>query len=196
VSTIAEPERYRAYWHAHWSRVAPGDPARAAGRITYGTEEVAAVSEDAIRELELCGDDVFLDLGCARGLMREYLEPKVRRYFGLDYIPAMRPAVIGLAQRLPFRDATFDKVLMAGVLVCIHPEDYRQIFGEIRRVTKPIGRAMIASNPFEFSSEMAHVFSFESLSALARECGWTEARQTPISPLVEQVHGYFDMVIQ
>jgi SAM-dependent methyltransferase len=107
--------------------------------------------------------EVVLDLGCGEGrhAITAYLKEQVR-VIGLDLsVKDLKTAgsrfadfrdegdatrsvsfTCGSGLKLPFKDATFDKVVCAEVLEQI--PDYRQVLDEIRRVIKPGGRLAVS----------------------------------------------------
>lgn len=192
----------RDYWRGVWSdRVVGSTPQQAAGRSDYGKQETEAVSEDAAKALDLCRHDTLLDVGCSKRLIGSRLAPKVRKYVGLDYVLGFRPDVVGDAAAIPFRDASFDKALCAGVLLCIHPDLHGRVLSELRRVVKPGGIAFVASNPRSYDYPDNHAslvacFEEETLMILAGKNGWESARLRPISTVLPQHRSYFDMVLQ
>jgi SAM-dependent methyltransferase len=192
MSTAAE---FRAYWKDEWSsRVGDSQP-RASGRETYGRTETMALVTDAIVALDLKREDALLDIGCAKGLMGDWLRPLVRQYVGLDYIQAFKPRVVADATALPFKNASFDKVLLAGVLMCIPPVEHRSVLTEMRRVIKPSGRGFVAGNPDVYQHDLVAKFDEYELECLAYECGWSDVMITDIDPKLPQAKAYFDMVV-
>ncbi len=118
----------------------------------------------AVKLAELQSTDVVLNVGCFDGaLERHYLRGKVRDYRGVD----MNAQAVQLANRgesvptengeprfkfapaekLPFSDATFDKVFCLDTLE--HVEDETQALREIARVLKP-GGTLVLSVPHDF----------------------------------------------
>lgn len=107
-------------------------------------------------------DAALLDVGVGGGRTTLHLAPRVRRYVGLDYAPAMIAAaserfstsgyefVVGDARSLPFPDSEFDVVLFshngidyvdhAGRLVALR---------EIRRVLWPGGLFIFSTHNLE-----------------------------------------------
>ena len=53
--------------------------------------------------------------------------------------------VQGDARQLPFKDASFDAVIMIAVIHHIHPREHNQPLFEIQRVLKPGGKALITN---------------------------------------------------
>ena len=192
---MSESALCQAFWREHWIERISAQPSVASGRESYGDEETEILVADAIKALALHHSDSLLDIGCAKGLMGRYLQ-RVSRYVGMDYIKGFRPLVVGDAIRLPFRDATFDKTLLSGVLVCIPREWHWNVLSEMRRVTKPGGRGFVSGNLREYVHRFAHVFDAGELARVARECGWARAWVTQIDPRLEQARDYFDMVVE
>jgi len=189
------PEAYAAYWRNHWTALSTAEVNAASGRICYGSEETEALCQDAIKALDLRLTDLLLDIGCAKGLMKDHLVRHVAAYIGLDYIAAFNPGIVGDALELPFRNCSFDKVLLSGVLVCIPPEWHHRTLAEIHRVTRFGGRAFVSHNPCQRIHDMACVFDRQELMQLARRCGWASTKIVPINPILEQASCYFDMVL-
>lgn len=189
------PRDYAQWWRAHWEALADAQAEAASGRVSYSPEETDILVGDAVKGLGLEGKDALLDIGCAKGLMRRGLAFHCQAYVGLDYVEAFGPDVVGDARRLPFRDHTFDKVLLSGVLVCIPPEWHGEVLDEMYRVTRHGGRAFVSHNPHTFVHEMAHVFHPGALCRQAELHRWARARITSIDPRLEQAPYYFDMVL-
>lgn len=108
--------------------------------------------------LELMGDVAgcrALDLGCGTGRYARLLIRRGTRVVGMDLSMAMlsraRSAtgadaarwLQGQVERLPFVDAAFEMVVSG--LVVDHVENLRAFFGEVRRVLRPGGRAIITA---------------------------------------------------
>ena len=193
--TISTATAYRSYWHDLWVNRVEESPEYAAGRQTYGEAEIAAAVADAVSALSLCREDSLLDIGCSKGLIGDGLRRHVRRYVGLDYIVGFRPAVVGDAVALPFGDGSFDKVMLAGVLCCMPPDENAAVLREMRRVVRPGGRGFVSCNPFTFVHHLATIYDRGELMDLARRCGWRRAWIADINPLLDQAQYYFDMVV-
>jgi ubiquinone/menaquinone biosynthesis C-methylase UbiE/uncharacterized protein YbaR (Trm112 family) len=125
--------------------------------------EIIGVSpEDArpeyLRHLELIPKATVLDVGAGTGAELEYVWSKIRdaRMFGLDLsvemlrqcqrkmrkINAHAELFLGFAERLPFRDDTFDVVFHTGAINEF--TDQRAAIREFVRVAKPGTRIVIA----------------------------------------------------
>lgn len=83
----------------------------------------------------------LLDSGCGNKPYEPWYAPLVTEAVSLDAAPAEGISVVGFADRLPFRDATFDTVLCTEVLE--HVEDAERAAAEMFRVTKPGGHVLV-----------------------------------------------------
>lgn len=97
----------------------------------------------------LCAGSDVLEVGCGTGLILKRVAPVARRAVGLDISPNMLErarergleTVEGTATHLPFDDSSFDLVYSFKVLA--HVEDIQKALGEISRVLRPGGVAML-----------------------------------------------------
>lgn len=107
------------------------------------------------------GDEQVLDVGCGNGFYYPKLKqhhPNIQ-YFGLDLFEQMlhsHPSPANLmqadAQKLPFADHTFDRVMANHVLFLV--PDVESAIKEIRRVLKPSGIVIAATNSTSNMPEM------------------------------------------
>jgi len=127
-----------------------------------------------------------LDIGCADGWARASLDENCI-YTGLDFpatvkgLYGTRPDVFADGALLPFRDDTFDTVLLLEVLEHVaHPA---QVLAEIHRVLKP-GGVLLMSMPFLYPLHDApHDYQRFTAPGLSRSLGdaglqveWVEPR--------------------
>lgn len=92
-------------------------------------------------------DGLVLDLGCHDG----YLAPRIRNYFGLDIaLPALKrvkkPRVWGDANRIPFKNGSFDFILCLEVLE--HVYNRVKVLKECGRVLRDDGK-LVLSVPYD-----------------------------------------------
>jgi SAM-dependent methyltransferase len=123
-----------------------------------GEAEYEDESDDAARELasrfarfaDVHG--LVLDVGSGIGGKPDYLEEREGRTFvGLDPLLGRAESdfdfVQGVAERLPFADATFDAVIAATMLD--HVPDPGRVLAEVRRVLRPGARVAVWSGVVE-----------------------------------------------
>jgi SAM-dependent methyltransferase len=90
-------------------------------------------------------EGLILDIGCGPQALPTYAEGTTGRFVGIDPLPGVQPRPFAFAQAiaeyLPFRDATFDRVLFAtSIDHLLLPE---VALAETRRVTKSGGLVSI-----------------------------------------------------
>jgi len=127
---------------------------------------------------ELSGHEIVADIGCGNG---RYLAELARRghagrVAGADLSPGMLHAarrgapdsglVVADATALPFRDAAIDLTLAMHMLYHV-PEPERAV-REVRRITRPGGRLIVALNGEDHLREMRDVIA-AALVSLGRE---------------------------
>ncbi len=101
-----------------------------------------------------------LDVGCGRGEVLRHCARAGAAAYGIDYARAAvllsRQAVAageaaGVyqadARRLPFPDATFDRVLLFDIVEHLYPWELDQAIREARRVLRPDGRLVVHTAP-------------------------------------------------
>jgi len=98
-----------------------------------------------IKEIELSGDDIVLDLGGGKGILSEMLSKDVRKVIVLDIsrkkLESARrrelEVILGDISNMPVKDNIIDKAFCINVLH--HIEDLRSTIREIKRVLKSGG---------------------------------------------------------
>lgn len=135
-------------------------------RVRHETHERYTVPkknfvEWAINCLNWRGDEKVLDVGCGPGLYYSNLRethPHIN-YVGVDLMPAMlanhpssKSVTVGNILNLPFADAQFDVVMANHMLY--HVENVEHALQELRRVLKPEGMLMIATNSLNTMPEL------------------------------------------
>jgi demethylmenaquinone methyltransferase/2-methoxy-6-polyprenyl-1,4-benzoquinol methylase len=148
--------------------------------------------DEAIGWLDLETDDKVLDIGCGTGFATEGLLNEVETVYGLDqsihqlekaYAKFGRKGPVkfhrGDAERLPFKDDTFDAVWSSGSIeYWPNPVDAIE---ECRRVTKPGGKVLIVgpdypnSTVFQKMADAIMLFYDEDeADRMFREAGFEE----------------------
>jgi SAM-dependent methyltransferase len=123
-----------------YERARPDYPAEAVDRL--------------IQELEMTRAATVLDLAAGTGKLATALVPTGARLVGVEPVEPMRTrcqaalgdagwVVGGVAEAIPFRDGTFDAVVVAQAF---HWFDGPAALGEIHRVLKPAGRLGLLFN--------------------------------------------------
>lgn len=132
---------------------------------------------------ELGQAGTVLEVGCGSGMGLPYLEARARLVIGGDYTMALLTEarrhlpdanlVRMDAQRLPFRDQSFDAVLMLEMIYYL--ADQQAALSECRRVLKPGGKVVVclpnrdrpAFNPSPFSTRYPNLRELTALVAAA-----------------------------
>lgn len=157
------PEEYKAQTRSNWTKAPCGSDTSAA---PFGSAEFFTEVErfryathpwilEEIDKLDVRGKSV-LEVGFGMGTDHVALHRRGARAFGIDLTPRcarttrarleqerLEPRLVnGDAERLPFRDGSFDVVYSLGVIH--HSPDTARIVDEIHRVLKPGGRCWLA----------------------------------------------------
>ena len=145
----------------------------------YSQGHTERILDNAVQALCLSPRVQVLDVGCGAGGWHPRIAAAGATIVGVDLMPGMiREAQVlgasleptpvfaqGDAQALPFGDATFDRVVCAGVLY--HVPDVEQALGEMRRVLRPGGRAVVSTNG---AYAMRRIYELHACAA--REVGY------------------------
>jgi ubiquinone/menaquinone biosynthesis C-methylase UbiE len=128
---------------------------------------------------ELQGDESVLEVGCGNGGYLGALHQRNHRGLvcGLDIAPGMLPAarerapdtslMIGDAARVPFVNDSFDCVLAMHMLY--HVPDRPAAIGELRRVLRGSGTALVLTNGLQHLAELDDLVAAATLEVLGRE---------------------------
>ncbi|GAB1421229.1 hypothetical protein MASR2M15_13800 [Anaerolineales bacterium] len=119
-----------------------------------------------VDQIHLSGTELVLDIGCGRGTYHDILRnifPHIR-YVGLDYSLGMLKShqynngrlVQSDAPKLPFADHSFD-VVMANHMI-YHLNDIESALEEFKRVLKPDGILVCATNSIHTTQELQILF--------------------------------------
>jgi demethylmenaquinone methyltransferase/2-methoxy-6-polyprenyl-1,4-benzoquinol methylase len=156
---------------------------------------------EALELLDFEPDDRVLDIGCGTGFATEGLLGHVDHVYGLDQSPHQLEKAyakfgkrdgpvtfhLGDAERLPFRDDTFDVVWSSGSIeYWPNPVDALR---ECRRVAKPGGQVLVVgpnypnSSVFQRLADAIMLFYDESeADRMFRDAGFTEFEHHTMGP--------------
>jgi ubiquinone/menaquinone biosynthesis C-methylase UbiE len=106
-----------------------------------------------------------LDIGCGNG--KNMLYRRDLNMTGLEYSEALCEICInrglnvvqGDALSLPFKDNTFDAIIMIAVIHHIQPDEHYKVLNEIQRVLKPGGQALITNWAVEQPPDSRRTFT-------------------------------------
>ena len=167
-------------------------PAGRRAREVYGAEDVHDFARRAILDaLALEPEDRLLDVGCGGGLLLRDALGSGATVTGLDHSDDMvrlarerapgADVVVGSAERLPFKDASFTAIAMS--IVFFFLPDPIAVLRECRRVLAPGGRlALYTTSPAlrgtpaapEPLASRGHFYEDRELVELARQAGLSE----------------------
>jgi ubiquinone/menaquinone biosynthesis C-methylase UbiE len=114
---------------------------------------------------ELPPYSTVLDIGCGNG--KNMLYRQDLNMTGLEYSEALcnicinrgLKVVQGDARSLPFKDNTFDAIIMIAVIHHIPPDEHYKVLKEIARVLKPQGQALITNWAVEQPQDSRRTFT-------------------------------------
>jgi SAM-dependent methyltransferase len=129
----------------------------ALGDYPAAAEQIASAGRAAVESAQVGAEDEVLDVACGAGNATIPAAKTGAKVTGLDLTPELLEAgrslaaeagveiewVEGDAERLPFDDARFDKVI--SVFGCMFAPDQRAAAAEIARVLRPGGRIAICA---------------------------------------------------
>jgi SAM-dependent methyltransferase len=180
--------------------------ARIAAQATSTGLDARQVAFDAVAEID---PSLILEVGPGRGELSERMARELHaRVIGVDQSERMVAltqargveAVVGDVQNLPFRDGIFDCAVAAWMLY--HVPDLDRALLEVRRVVRPGGRFVAATNSEHTLRELWDLVGFSPGYTFSAENGeWPllrhftlverrEVRGTTIFPDWEAAHRY------
>lgn len=219
-------------WLEFWDdKAGTGNDFQTSGRGLMDVAGYLYTVAEVVRLLDLQQSESLADIGCGPGLITLSLAPWLSEIHAFDISPALaRRAAenlsgvsnvcveVGSLTAIPLGDARVDKLLAYSVLQYLAGEDaVVAALGEVGRVLKPGGKALLAANP-----DPARRFRYEEIvrarggQAAARELSllddlvWLtaeryvelattqglKARVEPISMRIWQHFYMFDLVLE
>ena len=156
--------------------------------------------DQALEMLDIAEDDRVLDVGCGTGFATEGLLEHTENVHGLDQsVHQMEKAwdklgkrdpvsfYRGDAERLPFKDDTFDVVWSSGSIE--YWPDPVVALRDMRRVVKPGGQVLVVGPNYPKSSVMQKVadaimlfYDAEEADRMFREAGYTDIHHYEMGP--------------
>lgn len=111
------------------------------------------IKENINEIIKLSKNKKLIDIGCGSMPYRKKIEPKVKKYIGVDhprisklYNPTILPEIYAdITKKIPVKDSEFDIAIMLEVLEYL--EKPEKTFFEIKRILKKQG-ILILSTPF------------------------------------------------
>lgn len=141
------------------------------------------------------GDERILDVGSGPGTYYGFLQQQAphTEYFAVDFLPSMienhpykSHLTIGDAQYLPYDEDRFDVVMANHMLY--HVEDVDKAISEFRRVLKPDGVLMVATNSLNSMQEL-QVLMRRAIVLLTRTSASQVRAPSPASDLFALENG-------
>jgi cyclopropane fatty-acyl-phospholipid synthase-like methyltransferase len=137
------------------------DPVAQSGRGNqFDAVEFIYVAKQTLELLDVQPEHEVLDVGCANGLLDILLSACCRNVLAIEPVEELvelarknladcpnTRADVGHGAEVPAEDASFDRVLVWGMVQLIGPEEVKNMFAELNRVTRPGGRILIGSIP-------------------------------------------------
>jgi SAM-dependent methyltransferase len=120
----------------------------------YGAAVLKPALALALKRADARPGMTALDMGCGRGELLRHLKEAGVEAVGADYAPAAlglakktseAPVLRADARKLPFRDASFDRIFFVGVVDHLPDPDLGAAFREFRRVLRPDGFVLLSS---------------------------------------------------
>lgn len=147
-----------------------------------------------------------LDVGCGRGEILRHAARLGADAIGIDYaevavrmsqqvieplegvVPGKTAVLLADAKRLPFNDASFDRVLMFDVVEHLHPWELDQALAEVSRVLKPDGSFIVHTAPNVWYDRYAYPVVRRFRSLLGQGASYPKNPRNFLVSVNEHVH--------
>jgi SAM-dependent methyltransferase len=118
----------------------------------------------------ICENRDVVDIGCGVGWTRPIVEASGGHWVGIEPFKGGAHTVTAKSEHLPFRNASFDLVIMNAVLE--HLQEVEESFAEVARILRPGGQFVGYAAFMECFHEISyHHLSFRGLEYLASKHG-------------------------
>ena len=147
----------------------------------------------ALRRARAHAHGELLDVGCGSRPFEPLFQGRVSRYWGVDlsrspYLGDRAPDAFAQAERLPFRDASFDTVL--GLSMTTYFPEPERLVAELARVTRPGGTLLLEFTQMAPLHDEPHDyfrFTRYGAAALLERAGFEPVEFIPIGGLWARV---------
>lgn len=144
-------EKSQQAWQQFWNRTGASSDLLAAIDFPDVSAETYGTTCTRIKQLlQLCENDVVLNIGCGPGLLEKQLASKVKRIVGIDFASVMLEKarlqnsiqhntffLQATGTALPFAPGQFNKVLCYSVLHYFSEDEVLMLLRDIQRVASP-----------------------------------------------------------
>jgi len=146
----------------------------------------AAIGCCAAPEVLAQANEKVLDVGCASMLFKPFVLAKNAEYTGLDLAENFKPNIVASADNLPFKDKSFDWVVLADILEHIpNPED------AVKEACR-VGRKVIAVVPNLYRlNSLTFLPSHPNDKHITKMPPWKWLRLFRKYGQIEHVNGFF-----
>lgn len=185
-------------WKSFWETVSKSpDPLSALDMAEVSQRNYLAMCNRVQGLLQLCKDDVVLNIGCGNGLFEEQVATTVKKITSLDFSQTLlekaqarnaSSANVAFLQAsataLPFANAQFSKILCYSMVHYLSPGDLDALLEECKRVAQPGALVLIGDISTEEEST-APTFAGR-LRQMWRTLGWPGLIQKGAQRLQEE----------
>jgi ubiquinone/menaquinone biosynthesis C-methylase UbiE len=139
--------------------------------------KLSPIKEIEVRLLDISKKDIFLDVGCGRGEVLDFLSFKSKCVYGVDYsADAVRLTKNRLsakfknnviksdARYINLKDGTVTRILMGDIVEHMTFDEAVEMVNEAYRLLKPKGKLIIHTSPNKYFSKYLHKYIYYFLA--------------------------------